>query len=227
MEIDSVTMARRKISGVLFDWDGVLLDSLGASMNVYNRILPQMGMKPLSREEFLQLQSPNWYEFYSSLGIPEARWKELDEDWMRLYREEDPGLQPDAMKCVVTLKRSGFRLALISNGSKSRVEGELGKFGLRSFLDIVHCGEKKEELKPSPLMLERALSELDLKPGNAVYIGDSPADIRASKKAGIQAIALAREPVQAERLLREGPDCLFRNLEEVTDFLVGDTPHPD
>lgn len=222
-----MTTASKKVSGVLFDWDGVLLDSLGASMNVYNRILPQMGLKPLSREEFLRLQSPNWYEFYSSLGIPEARWEELDGDWMRLYKEEDPGLQPDAMKCIVALKRSGFRLALISNGSKNRVEGEVRKFGLRPFLDVVRCGEKREELKPSPLMLERALDELGLKPGDAVYVGDSPADIQASKNAGIQSVALAREPVQAERLLREGPDYLFRNLEEVTEFLVGNAPDSD
>ena len=220
MEISTGTMAKKGVLGVLFDWDGVLLDSLGATMNVYNRIISKMGMKPLSREKFLELQSPNWYGFYSKLGIPKVKWKEMDDNWMRLYKEEEPSLHPDAVKCLAALKKSGFRLALVSNGSKDRVEGELGRFALRPFFDAVCCGERKEELKPSPVLLERALRELGLQSRSAVYVGDSPADIEASKNAGILSVALARGPIEAERLQRQKPDYLFRNLEEVTGFLV-------
>jgi HAD superfamily hydrolase (TIGR01509 family) len=210
----------RKISGVLFDWDGVLLDSLGVSFNVYNKIFAKMGTKQLTRDEFFNLQSPNWYEFYSKVGLPTSMWKQVDEEWMRLYRDESPGLYPDAMKCLTDLKASHFRLALVSNGSKARVEGELGEFGLKSFFLSVSYGEKKEELKPSPVMLRRALVAIELPPSNSVFVGDAPADIQAAKNAGVPSIAIARGPIQEERLRAENPDHIFGGLGEMTDFLA-------
>lgn len=210
----------KNISGVLFDWDGVLLDSLGASFNVYNKIFARLGTKQLTRDEFLELQSPNWYEFYMKLGLPTSMWKQVDGEWMRLYKDESPSLYPDAMKCLTGLKASRLSLALVSNGSKARVEGELGRFGLKPFFPSVFCGEKKEELKPSPVMLRRALDTMSLAPQSAVFVGDAPADIQAAKNAGVSSIAIARGPIQEERLGAENPDHIFGGLTEMTDFLL-------
>ena len=210
----------RKTKGVLFDWDGVLLDSLGASFNVYNKIFAQIGTRALTKDEFLGLQSPNWYEFYTRVGVPKSLWKEVDAEWVQLYREERPDLYTDARGCLTVLKGSGFKLALVSNGSKGRVEAELGRFGLGKFFESVLCGEKMEELKPSPVMLERTLGVLGLQPSGAVYVGDAPADVQAAKNAGVPSIALARGPIQEERLRKESPDYVFGGLNDMTDFLV-------
>lgn len=211
---------RDEIAGVVFDWDGVLLDSLGASYNVYNRIFEEIGTKWLTKEEFLWLQSPNWYEFYSKIGLPASLWKHVDDEWLRLYKEENPRLHADAMQCLDLLKAAGFTLALVSNGSKGRVEGELTRFGLGRCFGAVICGEKKEELKPSPLMLQRALEIVALEAGRAVYVGDSPADIQAAKNAGVTSIAIARGPIQVGRLRAENPSLLFGGLTEMTGFLL-------
>lgn len=205
----------------MFDWDGVLLDSLGASYNVYNRIFDKIGTKRLSMDEFLALQSPNWYDFYAKVGLPTSSWKRVDSEWMRLYKDEKPSLHPDATKCLRDLGASGFKLAVISNGSKPRVEGEVVRFGLTAYFDSIVCGETKEELKPSPVMLERALVLLGLDSSQAVYIGDAPADIQAAKNASVPSIALARGPIQKERLGAESPDHIFGGLAEVTAFLTG------
>jgi HAD superfamily hydrolase (TIGR01509 family) len=214
-------MTERGARGVIFDWDGVLLDSLGAAFNVYNKIFAGLGARALTKDEFLRLQSPNWYDFYVKAGIPEALWKQVDEQWLRLYEEESPELQPDAVGCLEALKKEGFGLALVSNGSKVRVEREVSKFKLAPLFDSVLCGERKEELKPSPVMLEKTLVALRLGPAKAFYVGDSPADIQASKSAGIPSIAIARGPIQEKRLRAEGPDHMFGELEGITDFLLG------
>jgi HAD superfamily hydrolase (TIGR01509 family) len=209
---------------VLFDWDGVLLDSLGASFNVYNRIFARIGTRRLTEEEFLELQSPNWYEFYVKVGVPKERWDEVDDDWVRLYKEERPSLHADALGCLTSLRGSGFRLALVSNGSKARVDEELGRLGVGRFFESVVCGERKEELKPSPVMINRTLSALGLGPREAVYVGDAPADVQASKNAGVASIALARGPIQIERLRAEGPDHVIKGLGELADYLVNSRP---
>ena len=82
------------------------------------------------------------------------------------------------------------------------------------------CGRKKEELKPSPVMLQRALAALGLEPEEAVYVGDAPADVRASKSAGLESVAISRDPILGERLLAEDPDQLFGGLDELLRFLM-------
>ena len=206
---------------VMFDWDGVLLDSLGAAFNVYNKIFARLGAKILTKDQYLELQSPNWYDFYIKIGLPKALWKEVDSEWLRLYQEERPDLHEDALDCLASLKRAKLRLALVSNGSRVRVEEELVRFKLRSFFEVVLFGEKTEELKPSPIMLERALGAMGVEPRKAVYVGDSPADIQAAKNAGVPSIAIARGPIQAERLRREGPDRVFGGLAVMAEFLLG------
>lgn len=214
-----------RTSGVLFDWDGVLLDSMTASFNVYNKIFARLGAKQLTMNEFLETQSPNWYEFYTRIGIPESQWRGMDDAWVKLYEDEHPNLHADAMVCLTTLKRAGFRLALVSNGSKVRVEEEIDRFRLRPFFESVLAGEKKEELKPAPFMLEKALRALGIGPAVAVYVGDSVADMQAAKRANVPTIAIARGPVQAKRLRAENPDQMFGGLDVMTDFLVNGTQH--
>ncbi len=210
-----------RADAVLFDWDGVLLDSLGAAFNVYNKIFTRIGTKLLTKEQFLEVQSPNWYDFYVKVGLPTSLWKEVDGEWLRLYEEESPELHADARRCLDSLKNVGLKLALVSNGSRSRVESELAKFGLRPSFQAVLLGEKREELKPSPVMLERALEAIRVRPQGAVYVGDSPADIQAAKSAGVPSFAIARGPIQNERLRKESPDRVFSGLTEMTEFLVG------
>lgn len=210
----------RRVAGVIFDWDGVLLDSLGASFDVYNKIFQELGTKELTKDEFLQLQSPNWYEFYSRVGIPAGRWKYADDQWLRLYGEERPTLYPDAVGCVAELKASGFRLALVSNGSEVRVERELGRFGLASAFESVLCGRRKEELKPSPAMIERTLAAMGLGPKDVVYVGDAPADVQASRNAGVTSVAIARNRILEGRLRAEKPDYVFGELGGVVELLV-------
>lgn len=212
-----------KPKAVIFDWDGVLMDSLGAVFNVYDKIFARIGTRRLTEEEFLALQSPNWYEFYQKVGVPERFWKDIDKEWVRLYKEEDPHLYPDALSCLKALKKSGFRLALVSNGSKGRVDGELEKFRLMPLFDSVLFGVGREELKPSPFMLEKTLIALGVPPERAVYVGDSPADIQAAKNARVPSIALARGPIQVARLRAENPDHMFNGLDRLTDFLTRGT----
>jgi len=216
-----------QIAGVLFDWDGVLLDSLGAACNVYNKIFSKIGAERLTRDEYLRFQSPNWYDFYESIGLPKTLWKEVDREWLRLYQEERPNLHPDALDCLGSLRRANLKLALVSNGSKSRIEGELVRFGLDQYFEAAVFGERKEELKPSPVMLERALGVLGVDARKAAYLGDSPADVQAAKSAGVPSIAIARGPIQKERLGVESPDQIFGGLEEATEFLVGLVPRSD
>ena len=68
-------------------------------------------------------------------------------------------------------------------------------------------------------MLE-ALRRLEADPGEAVYVGDSPFDVRAAKAAGIGAIAVGWGGIHPDdRLLAEEPDALVHTAEELHGLL--------
>ena len=134
-------------------------------------------------------------------------------------------MYPDAVECLAGLKKAGLRLALVSNGSKVRIDEELERFRLRPQFDSVIYGVPKDMLKPFPFMLEKTLERLHIEPGSAVYVGDSPADMQAARNASVTSIALARGPIQEERLRAERPDHIFGGLRQVSEFLLKGDGH--
>lgn len=218
------------VSGVIFDWDGVLLDSIGAALNVYNKIFERIGTRQMTLDEYLRIQSPNWYAFYREIGVPERLWGDIDREWVSLYQQERPNLCQDAKACLMLLRKTGFDLALVSNGSKLRIQEELARFRLEPFFRSTMFGARREELKPSPVMINRTLAALGLKAHQVVYVGDSPADIQAAKRAGVPSVAIARSSVEEERLGKEQPEFLFQGLVGLSDMLLRapdhDAPHP-
>jgi HAD superfamily hydrolase (TIGR01662 family) len=209
----------RRVRGVLFDWDGVLHDSLGASFRVYNKILRELGKGGLTESEFLRLHSANWYEFYMRIGIERRLWRVADEMWGRFYADEKTRLYRDARRCLRRLREDGYRIALVSNGSRDRVERELGLFGVACFFESVICSQNASELKPSPIMLVKALNEIGLKRKEAVYVGDSDVDIMAAKRACVASVAISRSEEQADRLAAARPDFIFGSLDEMIEVL--------
>lgn len=215
----NINLRLHEIRAVLFDWDGVLLNSLEANIRVYNKILLTIGLRKLDRGKFLKLQSPNWYLFYERLGIPRKMWKTVDKQWLRLYASERPRLHSDVKTVLGKLRKIGLKMGLVTNGKRSRVEKELDAFGLRSFLDSVVFTKGTQEFKPSPLMLIRALKELRTAASRSIYVGDSPEDILAAKAAGMKTVAISRGLSDEVRLRNEAPDYVFASLHEMMQSL--------
>src|SRR5258708_35604246 len=68
------------LHGVLFDWDGTLLDSYHADSQAYLAMFRVMGVN-WGLQELEHHYSPDWYTVYRAARIPEARWDEADRVW--------------------------------------------------------------------------------------------------------------------------------------------------
>ena len=66
-----------KILGVLFDWDGTLLNSYEADSAAYLAMFQEMGVA-WGLEDLARHYSPNWYDVYRAAGLPESRWSAAD-----------------------------------------------------------------------------------------------------------------------------------------------------
>ena len=116
------------IRGVLFDWDGTLLDSYHADAQAYLAMFHALGIN-WDLEDLVRHYTPDWYKVYRAARLPRARWEEAGRLWNRFYRQQKPVLLPGARRVLEQLGRR-FKLALVTSGSRARVLRQLRQFGL-------------------------------------------------------------------------------------------------
>jgi HAD superfamily hydrolase (TIGR01509 family) len=212
---------RKRIRGVLFDWDGTLLDSFDCDLRAYLEMFSRLDI-PWGEAELRRHYSPNWHRVYEAAGLPRARWEEADRVWRSAYRHLSPPLLPGARRVLHELRRS-YQLGLVTSGNRIRVSSQLGKFGFARLFAARVFGEESGRRKPHRDPLERALRILQLDPGECVYVGDSPEDVRMARGAGVRAIAVLGPFPTHARLIAARPDAILDSVMELSRWLACNT----
>lgn len=205
------------LRAVLFDWDGTLADTAEASYRCYVRMFAELGIA-FDRDAYRRTYSPDWYHTFRCVGLPEERWADADERWLRHFAEETVELIEGARDALEMLARHGVRQAIVTSGSRPRIERELDAHGL-SFAEVV-CGHDTVRRKPHPDPLQLALSRLGVAPAEAAYVGDSPEDVLMAKAANVYAVAVPGAYPNREALAAAGADVIAEDLTRAVDALV-------
>jgi HAD superfamily hydrolase (TIGR01509 family) len=209
--------AKQSIQGVLFDWDGTLLDSYHADTQAYLAMFRELGIR-WGLTELEQHYSPNWYDVYRSAGLSRERWDDADRIWRQHYANHQPELIPGARKVLGRLVRR-HQLGLVTSGDRDRVTRQLREFRLTRMFRAHVCSGDTPEKKPHPAPLQLALRHLKLHPAACVYVGDTAEDLEMARSTGVRAIAVLG-PFPTERRLRAArPEFLLHSLEELPSLL--------
>lgn len=201
-----------KTQAVLFDIDGVLLDSAHANVSFYRALFRQAGL-PIPSDPDIMAQK--------HLSVP-AMIKEVHPEISdeRLATAvaladtvtagyEDLRLPQDVVAVVKELSTQ-YRLGIVTNRSRAGVE-ELWRFsGLKEYFSAVAAFEDTENHKPEAEPVHYALQRLQVEPRQAVFIGDALTDLGAAVAAGTKFIMFGHEAVSADvptaqRFLDLGP----------------------
>lgn len=186
-----------RYKAVIYDCDGVILDSIESNYIFYNRIMAGLGRPPIDR---LCQVSERVLHTYSYLDVMEhffandpqkdeaiaigktIRYKEL----MPYMRRED--------ELVETLEqlRGRVELAVCTNRASS-MEMIIEDFGLEGFFGCVMTAGKVANPKPHPEPLLKVLEHYGLAPHEALFVGDSAVDMQAAAAAEVPFIAYKSE----------------------------------
>ena len=208
-----VNHPRRGIKGVLFDWDGTLLDSFHADSSAYMAMFREMGIA-WGLEELAQHYSPNWYDVYRAAGLAQERWDAADSSWRKNYAEHRPELIGGA-RDILTIVGEKYQLGLVTSGDRERVHQQLAEFELGESFRAKVCSGDTENRKPHPEPLLFALQCIGLRGVDCVYVGDSPEDIQMARGAGVRAIGVLGPFPTEKRLRAAQPDLLLSSLAEL------------
>ena len=213
------TVAKRVVRGVLFDWDGTLIDSYRADSSAYLAMFREMGI-PWGLEDLARHYSPNWYHVYRAAGLPRKRWPDADTAWRKHYAYHRPQLLEGTRRVLARLSRS-HRLGLVTSGDRERVIQQLRDFGLYGLFAARVCSGDTSRKKPHPEPLRLALRQMKLSASACVYVGDSPEDLQMARRAGVRAIAVLGPFPTEKRLRAARPDILLESIEELPEALRG------
>ena len=180
---------------VIFDFDGVLVDSERFHMAAYNAVFQKYGHT---------LDEAEYYKYWTSLGLGpkgeiERHGLSLDPDMIR--REKRPTFTeycrsgvvrffPEAREVVERLSRAGKTLSIASGTMTSDIEAVLANEGLRDrFACIVGC-DTVPALKPAPDIFDYVLRELVVPPRDAVVLEDAEKGVGSARAANIPVVVV-------------------------------------
>ena len=146
---------KRPVEGVLFDWDGTLINSYDADASAYLAMFKEMGIRWVVKE-FEKNYSPNWYHTFRCVGLPEAQWADADRLWLEHFANEHPQLIDGVEGALARIHGDGVVAAVVTSGTRSRIDREIVALGVdRYFADVI-CGDDEgsilqEEEQPDGL----------------------------------------------------------------------------
>jgi HAD superfamily hydrolase (TIGR01549 family) len=214
------------MDAVVFDWDGTLVDSLPAIYRANVEVLAELGL-PFDEDRYRQHYVPDWRLMYQRLGVPEDRLEATGERWRTLYAAAADAAAPRAFRGVrralQRLVGAGCALGLVTAGDRDVVETQLDLLRLGDLIPVRVCGTDEVASKPHPDPLLLALEGLGMRerPGDAIYVGDAPDDMRMARSVGARAVGIVSTLGTAADLLAAGADEVSPSVVDwVTRFLA-------
>jgi beta-phosphoglucomutase len=195
-------LAQQKL-GVIFDMDGVLVDSSDAHYRAWSRLGEELG-KPHPREIFEQtfgMHNRQIIPLWLGKDIPPEEVERLSERKEEMYREIAAGsLKPleGVVELIAALFEDGFLLAVGSSGPTANVELVLNVLGVRDRFVALSTGNDVHHGKPHPEVFLKAAGKLRLPPASCAVIEDAPQGILAGLAAGARVVAVSSTRPAAE-----------------------------
>lgn len=194
------------IKAVIFDMDGVLVDSEPAHQDRVRRFFVEHGLEVpqdqlhllvgCSHEYFVERVTEWWAQ------TPRKASDELSLDGLTAYRQwaqaqppidYAPLLNPGVRETLKGLAQRGVRLAVASSTSHGGIRQELGGSNVLHYFEVVVSGEEFRESKPNPEIYLTTMARLGLGPAECIAVEDSDRGIAAGLAAGMR-VAIKREP---------------------------------
>jgi phosphoglycolate phosphatase len=200
----------REVTIIIYDCDGVLIDSNAANQAFYNHILAHFGLPVLTAKQWAQVMP---------LTAPDAlTWLFQDTPWLAAAQEYQrtvdnaPFLpllrvEPSLTETLAHL-RPWYRTAIATNRGKSLLP-VLEHLGLKALFDFAVSSLDVQHPKPYPECLHRILEHFQVSPEKACYIGDSDLDREVSHRAGVLFGAYKNPSLKAAFHLEKHTDLLI------------------
>ncbi|SRR6266700_106174 len=216
MSRSSFSRMTNVIKAVIWDLDGVILDSAEAHLKSWYRLAEDLNI-PYNDEQFWATFGWRNDAIIPILVGPTSpeRIKELadrKEEYFREFVRETAAPLPGAIELLSALHAAGYPQALATSTPIANIELISEVLGLKRYLSVFVSGESVPRSKPAPDTFLKAAEELGVDPSRCLVIEDAVAGIEAARAGGMYCIAVAgnRDPPGLR-----AADLMVKDLTEV------------
>lgn len=216
----------RDIRLIIYDLDGVLIDSREAIVETFNRVLDELGVDRYPAEAIKEMIGEPLIDMYMR-ALPQSMHYLIPhcyERYVAIYRELAPGsvsLLPGVEETLTHFKALGLKQS-IATTKRSDVAGYImRRLGVAHLLDLVLGVNDVERPKPSPEIIELTLRKLMVEREEALFIEDTTIGLEAGKGAGVHTVAVTTGTHTRERLASARPDYVIEDIRDLKTIICG------
>lgn len=207
---------------VIFDMDGVLVDSEPLHFRATNEVLARRGAH-LDEAAYARCVGMTEVAFFErlvlTLGLTE-RAADLARERvaisLRMLADAPLPPTPGALECLLALRSDGHRLALASSATREQVDLVTGQLGLNRVLHTTVSSDDVRAGKPAPDLFLEAARRLQIEPAACLVVEDAVLGIEAAMAAGMGAVALPPVADGGEAHRAAGALAVLGSLIELT-----------
>lgn len=206
------------IEAIVFDMDGVLIDSREMIYQAMEHVLSEKQVLGITRADIAEVTGKPISEMYRLL-VPQHNSTELETQHMNHHEDNIHLLQgfEDTHTALRQLRDAGYRLGVFT-GFNELTYNRLDQFGLMEYFQAIVDATQYQKIKPDPEGLLMCIDRLSARPESVLYIGDSKSDMIAGKAAGVyKTVGITTGFSSAEILKDAGADYI---VDSLTDFAV-------
>ncbi len=204
-------------SVAILDVDGTLVDTNYHHALAWYRAFRRFGIRvPLWRlHRHVGMGGDKYVAAVAGDEVEERLGDELRAEWERLFNELLDEVEPveGARALVSDLKERGHTVVLASSTIKDHVDAFLDKLQARDLADAWTTKDGVEASKPDPDLVRAALAKAGR--DDAVMVGDTPWDVEAARRAGIETICVITGGFSEQELRDAGAAAVFESVDEL------------
>ena len=197
---------------ICFDYDGVIVDSLEALLDLARRARTNLacGREPVA-DDFRRIEDLSFHAFAARIGVPANQQHRFGAEVMRLQAEAGAwDVEPFAgVAELLNDLGQAHDLTVITASNGAPVRASLTEFGLSGAIREVYGAERGGRKRER---IGRAITEFSSTPESTWMVGDAISDIREGKAAGVRTAAVTWGYQYRELLDAEAPDALLDDL---------------
>lgn len=218
-------MYGQSYEAVIFDMDGVILDSEPLHQQLEARMYQELGIS-VSAEEVRSYIGVNSYEMWRTFRERHGVTRSVEElvqierdRYRRIVAEQGVPFVPGVLELIRNLAGRGIRLAVASSAPREQIDHALESAEMTALFQARVSGDEVLRSKPDPAIFLLAAERLRVDTGACIVIEDAPHGVAAARAAGMRCIGFA-DPESGSLDLSKA-DMVCSSMEEVWYVLEG------
>ena len=214
-----------KIEAVLFDMDGLMVDTESLSTKALISSAKKQDYE-MTKEETLQVLGFTeaaiykfWEDYFEDSHVDGKKLADDHYDYIEeVLFTTGPDKMPNVEKLLVYLKENNYKVAVASSSNIDHIENNMEKTRLRKYIDKIASGQEVSNGKPAPDVFLLATERLGVKPENCLVLEDSKSGIKAGRASGAT-VFMVPDMFKPDEECIEIANRILKNLGEVINIL--------